>query len=1428
MSLCMCIGLIQYLYAQEFPSTYEMYDIYISSDLYRISRDYVHHDKVVFRAPYYNKIAEIPCNEGYGEVAETYTSSKQLYVVFDGQEYPLEPNGHVTIEADAGFYNVDFKYEFISAECETSLQTSHSIQVKQHPEGFTYLQPDDVWEIELPELYEPPVVNPYPANSSWAKYNEPSQGKAIATIKLGDGNSELTRPLIFVDGVDFAETVVIDPNIGKPVRYGSTGWENVSQGLLSGVVENFEDELFKDYPKALTALRNDQTQYGEANYDIILVEFLDGADYIQKCAKLLQEVIKKVNEEKVCGYDNVLLGLSMGGQVSRFALSYFEAAGIDHGCREYVSFDSPHINANIPLAVQAFVYAGAKFQNSEAAQQSWHALNRPAAAQMLKYNLMAELEKGTIEYNHTVENFSFLQFDLVVTESSLPFAESFPKIAQLRAQFYNERSELSLPKMTYNVAIANGSAFGQSQPGDICLAAVHNEADQSLVLPPVPLISLSLAEAISAYLTDKYEDDLLRVELNAAGSVAENIFVFNYINQDDYSFNKIHISNSPQLEELDLAPGCMRNDIKGIKEELELLVVDNPVDNPLGGGWFSEIFVDFDLSLSCGLENTTFMNTASTLGIKTDDYLMDLNDALKEDLIRSPFDAIFYPALDQDNEPHVEVNDDNRSFLLQKVNENIMRFPSDLSLPTDEHGSKYNFAHQFHRLNSITLNKNGVLAINDIGFTGFIDVDPQSHANSEFHDVVSSSSTCSETTVTINNGGRVSLGAATNHFRSGNLLLSAGSDMVVNNGGQLFVENKSQLRIAENSQLLLNPGSNFRINGEESELKLDGKLVTTGDVTIQVNGKIIIEENGILELGSNLQTEMSEESRIELKGLLHTTGDVTIDMGGTFVIHPSAMFELGGKLTINGQDISSDLLSIAGHHVIDQSLDINNGTITMVADAQIEVVSSPSGSQNTVNLQSVILEQEGMHSAFGSRFKFRNLESITIDDFVAKDMPNSIVVDMQQVSSIELSNLNFTNCYKPIQAKNIHQLTLEESQFTSIPVSSTGGNYEGFNGVALSNINTVQLLNCSFNGFGENIGNTDYLYALELIDCPQVDIADSEFTNNKTGINVPQDSDQQNITNLFITNSLFQNNYAGIEMYGFASDAVNIKSSGYLNMECVRMLDNYYGVDGEDILLQADFYFADEQSTANTFRPKNKNEGGGSPVTFHINYTTFSYSDIYLRGNIWYDFDGAEAIVNADGTAANVIKSPGIDGNTGPVELQCASIALDDDCKGCFQQEDDDDCTLKIAEENTNIASIYRDANSAVRNRDFALVEAIFEPLSTIANDSSISGLASKCDYQTHIARVFALPRENDTNWEIGGRSKAEVEYAVVPNPSSESIMLEGLPTTDIMIVSSAGQILMHFEYQEGSTVDISNLPSGLYTIVSANTKSTQRFIVMK
>lgn len=91
---------------------------------------------------------------------------------------------------------------------------------------------------------------------------------------------------------------------------------------------------------------------GGQGYDFIAIG-LDNTHLSMKVnAEVLQAVIEYVNSRKSGHFENVLIGESMGGVVSRICLKQMEDQNIDHQVRLYVSFDAPHKGANTPLSVQ--------------------------------------------------------------------------------------------------------------------------------------------------------------------------------------------------------------------------------------------------------------------------------------------------------------------------------------------------------------------------------------------------------------------------------------------------------------------------------------------------------------------------------------------------------------------------------------------------------------------------------------------------------------------------------------------------------------------------------------------------------------------------------------------------------------------------------------------------------------------------------------------------------------------------------------------------------------------------------------------------------------------------------------------------------------------------------------------------------------------
>ncbi len=75
----------------------------------------------------------------------------------------------------------------------------------------------------------------------------------------------------------------------------------------------------------------------------------------------------------------------MGGLVTRYALAYMEANGMDHQTRLYFSFDSPHFGALVPAS--AMYFASYFASESDGANQANTLLTSTAAQEMLIYSL---------------------------------------------------------------------------------------------------------------------------------------------------------------------------------------------------------------------------------------------------------------------------------------------------------------------------------------------------------------------------------------------------------------------------------------------------------------------------------------------------------------------------------------------------------------------------------------------------------------------------------------------------------------------------------------------------------------------------------------------------------------------------------------------------------------------------------------------------------------------------------------------------------------------------------------------------------------------------------------------------------------------------------------------------------------------------------
>ena len=220
-------------------------------------------------------------------------------------------------------------------------------------------------------------------------------GTGDAYVYLAAGHSALTNPILVIEGFDLDN---------------SMNW----------------DELYAllDQQGLIETLRAD-------GYDAVVLNFTDATVAIQENSYVVPQLIEEVQALIAPQATIALVGASMGGLCSRYALAWLEAHGIPHRVRTWISFDAPQLGADIPLGLQYWIgfFAG---QSADAASFLAE-LQRPAARQMLLAHL-----------------------------TSPPGTTGQPDLS--RDSLLADLASLGdWPRLTRRVAIANGSGSAQSQ-----------------------------------------------------------------------------------------------------------------------------------------------------------------------------------------------------------------------------------------------------------------------------------------------------------------------------------------------------------------------------------------------------------------------------------------------------------------------------------------------------------------------------------------------------------------------------------------------------------------------------------------------------------------------------------------------------------------------------------------------------------------------------------------------------------------------------------------------------------------------------------------------------------------------------------------------------------------------------------------------------
>lgn len=366
----------------------------------------------------------------------------------------------------------------------------------------------------------------------------------------------------------------------------------------------------------------------DQGYDLIILNFqgsypsptdgttplMGGADYIQRNAFSLIELINTINGMKVGTEQNVVIGPGMGGLISRYALRHMEQNTMDHDTRLHISFDTPHLGANIPIGIQyLFNYMVNGTPNLTQAEALVDGvLNSPAAKQMLIDHYLGHVNRYGVQQNNSTH-----------TTKGAP---------NFRDAFQSELDGMGFPQNLRNVAITNGSGVGQ-MTGTPGMELINHTFDLGKLMG-----ILNTRAKVTVHFTPEANK-----KIDVSNFVAQTR-ILEWL--DLFSYNAIAESTS-NSDGLDSAPGG----------QFDLSFFNNG-SNPL----ISEFFENLNS------QYFSFIPTLSSLAINNQP-----NWYANPEVNDSPFANSYIPT---DNEPHITLTNGNIAFALEEILQGTLGTPN--------------------------------------------------------------------------------------------------------------------------------------------------------------------------------------------------------------------------------------------------------------------------------------------------------------------------------------------------------------------------------------------------------------------------------------------------------------------------------------------------------------------------------------------------------------------------------------------------------------------------------------------------------------------------------------------------------------------------------------------------------------------------------
>ncbi len=605
----------------------------------------------------------------------------------------------------------------------------------------------------------------------------------------------IKNPIVFIEGIDFGYRN--NPTGFRDGKCGNMGYIDLLKGQQWNVdIKKWETwKSIENAPKILN-------QYRDSGFDIIYIDFWDGADLIENNALVVYQCLKNISN-RLCGNEIHVVGVSMGGLIGKRALTMLENDTQTYCVKSFTAFDSPLLGANIALSLQATAsYYSDLFGISRDIKERM--LNRPASKQML---LMHHEQ----------------------TDGPHPF----------RSKFMSDQTMQEFPSIPWNWGIVNGSSVGMPQqkidgtylaPGEMLL---HVNAFEELKskLTKIGLLTGKTGIILAGKLLPSTDAKLFAYQLPLKGSPAGKgaVAVF----ESNIAKDKTWFVDAKK-QSLDQQCGSRNNSI---------LTFANISKGTLG-----------TIKTTLTTENTCFIPTWSAIGNAkgSSNWTSPLSYQVGETpllLNNTPFQDYYAQSENQDHAFFDSSKNGNAAWLLRKIiSTNNLQ-----SLSIDSHFFIGNIGDRF--IGNVNIKNGGALDINNwkkglnASKSTLDSIVITRQLNRLFY-----LGDCKEKVIRAQSGSTINLGSGQSNIQSTILHVKNRSAIIIDSGSVMHLTGKrSNLIIHKNALFSLNNNSTLIIDdGASLIIEEGGKLNIGKNVHIYLNGiNAMLQLGGSVQLGSN-------------------------------------------------------------------------------------------------------------------------------------------------------------------------------------------------------------------------------------------------------------------------------------------------------------------------------------------------------------------------------------------------------------------------------------------------------------------------------------------------------------------------------------------------------------------------------------------------